>query len=61
MGWAPWVMNTPAMLILTVFTIPHIQQGADFPRLFLALAFAAVYFGLIVGALTLLARRRKPA
>jgi hypothetical protein len=60
MGWLPWVMNTPAMLILTVFTIPHIQQGAAFPRLFLALAFAVVYFGVFVGALTRLAARGRP-
>jgi hypothetical protein len=60
MGWLPWVMNTPAMLILTVFTIPHIQQGADFPRLYLALAFAVGYFGVFVGALTRLAARSKP-
>lgn len=60
MGWLPWMMNTPAMLILTVFTIPHIQQGANFPRLYLALAFAVVYFGVLVGAVTRLAARRKP-
>ncbi len=60
MGWLPWVMNTSAMLILTVFTIPYIQQGADFPRLFLALAFAAGYFGVFVLALTRLAARRRP-
>lgn len=60
LGWLPLVMNTPAMLILTVFTIPHIQQAADFPRLYLALAFATVYFGVLVGALTKLATRSKP-
>jgi hypothetical protein len=56
----PLVINTPAMLILTIFTIPHIQQAADFPRLYLALAFAAVYFALFVGALMKLAARRGP-
>ena len=55
-----WVMNTPAMLILTVFTIPHIQQAANFPWLYLALAFAVVYFGVLVGVLTRLVARSKP-
>ncbi len=61
LGRLSLVVNTPAMLILTVFTIPHIQQGADFPRLYLALAFAAAYFALFVGALTRLAARRAPS
>ena len=60
MGWLPWVMNTPAMLILTVFTIPHIQQAANFPWLYLALAFAVVSFGVLVGVLTRLVARSKP-
>jgi hypothetical protein len=60
LGWLPLVINTPAMLILTVFTIPHIQQAADFARLYIALAFATVYFGAFVGLLTRLAARTKP-
>jgi hypothetical protein len=60
LGRLSLVINTPAMLILTVFTIPYIQQAADFPRLYVALAFAAVYFALFVGALTRLAARRRP-
>ena len=42
LGWLPYVFNNPAMLVLTVFTIPYIQQGASFPRLFIALGFATV-------------------
>jgi hypothetical protein len=60
LGWLPLVMNTSAMLILTVFTIPHIQQAADFPRLYLALGVATVYFGVFVVALTKLATRTRP-
>jgi hypothetical protein len=60
LGRLALVINTPAMLILTVFTIPHIQQAADFPRLYVALAFAMVYFGVLVGALTKLATRTQP-
>ncbi len=60
LGRLSLVVNTPAMLILTVFTIPHIQQAADFPRLYLALAFAVAYFALFVGALSRLAARRAP-
>jgi hypothetical protein len=59
LGRLALVINTPAMLILTVFTIPHIQQAADFPRLYLALAFATVYFGVFVWALIKLAARIK--
>jgi hypothetical protein len=57
LGRLSLVINAPAMLILTVFTIPYIQQAADFPRLYLALAFAAVYFTVFVGVLTRLAAR----
>jgi hypothetical protein len=60
LGRLPTVFNTPAMLVLTVFTIPHIQQAASFPWLFGALAFAVVYFGVFVGGLTRLAGRLKP-
>lgn len=60
LGRLPIVFNTPAMLVLTVFTIPHIQQAANFPWLFGALAFAVVYFGVVVGGLTRLAGRLKP-
>lgn len=56
----PVVFNTPAMLFLTVFTIPHIQQAANFPQLYLALAFAAVFFVALVTGLTKLATRLKP-
>jgi hypothetical protein len=62
LGRFPIVFNTPAMLVLTVFTIPHIQQGADFTWLYLALAFAAVYFTLVVEGLKKLGGRlMKPA
>jgi len=60
LGRLPVVFNTPAMLVLTVFTIPHIQQAASFPWVYGALAFAAVYFGLLVVGLTKLAGRPKP-
>jgi hypothetical protein len=56
----PLVFNTPAMLALTVFTIPHIQQGASFPWLFVALGFATAYFALFVGVLKRLAARMAP-
>jgi hypothetical protein len=59
LGRLPYLINTPAMLMLTVFTIPHMQQAANFPRLYVALAFAAVYFGVFVGGLTRLAARLK--
>ena len=60
LGRLPVVFNTPAMLVLTVFTIPHIQQSASFPWLYGALGFATVYFGLIVAGATRLASRLKP-
>jgi hypothetical protein len=60
LGRLPYIFNTAAMLVLTVFTIPHIQQGANFLQLYVALAFAAVYFGLFVTGLTKLAARMKP-
>ena len=59
-GWH-WSSIRPAMLILTVFTIPHIQQAADFPRLYLALAFAMVYFGVFVGLLSSSQLASRPA
>ena len=60
LGRLSLVVNAPAMLVLTVFTIPHIQRGADFARLYQALAFAAGYFAVFVGGLTWLAARRLP-
>ncbi len=62
LGRLPIVFNTPAMLVLTVFTIPHIQRGADFMSVYLALALAAVYFTLVVEGLKRLGGRlMKPA
>jgi hypothetical protein len=57
LGRLPVLFNTPAMLVLTVVTIPHIQQGANFPWLYLALAFAAVYFTVVVEGLKKLGGR----
>ena len=59
LGRLPYLIKTPAMLMLTVFTIPHIQQAANFPRLYGALAFAVAYFGVFVGGLKRLAARLK--
>jgi hypothetical protein len=60
-GWFPQIINAPAMLMLTVFTIPHIQEGAHFTQLYLALAFAVVFFvGLVAGLTRLVTMVKKP-
>jgi hypothetical protein len=61
LGRAPLVFNIPAMLALTVFTIPYIQQGANFAGLFVALGFAAVLFVGLIGGLTRLSARARPS
>lgn len=48
LGWLPYVFNLPAMMMMTVSTIPHIQQHASFPDIFVALAFAVVFFAALV-------------
>ena len=60
LGWLPYLFNNPAMLMLTVGTIPPIQAGASFPQLFIALGFATVFFVALVSGLTKLATRMKP-
>ncbi len=60
LGWLPYVFNNPAMLMLTVCTIPHIQGSANFPQLFVALGFATVFFVALVTGLRKLAARMKP-
>lgn len=60
MGWLGLLINMPAMLVLTVCTIPHIQQGANFPHLYLALVFSALYFAaLVLGQAKLSARLKR--
>jgi hypothetical protein len=44
MGWWPIAVNNSTMLFLTVGTIPVVQAGAAFPKLFPALGIGVAYF-----------------
>jgi hypothetical protein len=44
MGWWPIAVNNSAMLFLTVGTIPVVQAGTGFPKLFPALGIGVAYF-----------------
>lgn len=57
MGWFPLAVNNATMLFLTVGTIPMIQSGGDFPKLFVALAVGMVFFPGLAWAGSLVARR----
>jgi hypothetical protein len=54
-GFLPIMINTAAMLMLTVATISHVQMHADFKQMFISLALGVAFFGLVfwgVGKLT---------
>lgn len=54
-GFLPIIINTPAMLMLTLATVSHIQAHANFGHMFLSLALGVAFFGLLfwgVGKLT---------
>jgi hypothetical protein len=44
MGWWPIAVNNSTMLFLTVSTIPAVQVGTAFPKLFPALGIGVAYF-----------------
>jgi hypothetical protein len=44
MGWWPIAVNNTTMLFLTVGTIPVVQAGTGFPKLFPALGIGVAYF-----------------
>jgi len=54
-GFLPLLINTPAMLMLTVATISHIQAHANFTHMFMSLGLGVAFFGVLfwgVGKLT---------
>ncbi len=54
-GFLPIIINTPAMLMLTVATISHIQAHAKFEHMFISLGLGVAFFGVLfwgVGKLT---------
>lgn len=54
-GFLPIIINTPAMLMLTLATVSHIQMHANFAHMFLSLGLGVAFFGILfwgVGKLT---------
>lgn len=52
-GWIPYIANASTMLIMTVVTIPYVQQHTDFVALYKSVLLAAAY----VSALVFIAKR----
>lgn len=58
MGWLTVAVNLTTMLLLTVGTIPAVQQGLDFSHAFISLGLGFVYFtGLVWVGTRLMAGR----
>jgi len=46
-GFLPLIINTAAMLMLTVATISHVQANANFTHMFMSLGIGVAFFGLL--------------